>query len=128
MIRRPPRSTRTDTLFPYTTLFRSLLRLRRGAAADDSLQARTRPAAVRRPAERTAADAGALPAAAGRPAAGDGKSAPREFGQRDAPDDGGLSGESPLWGGELPLPILPLWGRGAVRRDRKSKRPKSSPK
>src|SRR3546814_13288371 len=29
MIRRPPRSTRTDTLFPYTTLFRSL-RLRAG--------------------------------------------------------------------------------------------------
>src|SRR3546814_3331469 len=28
MIRRPPRSTRTDTLFPYTTLFRSLLGLR----------------------------------------------------------------------------------------------------
>src|SRR3546814_2256238 len=26
MIRRPPRSTRTDTLFPYTTLFRSLVR------------------------------------------------------------------------------------------------------
>src|SRR3546814_5349365 len=25
MIRRPPRSTRTDTLFPYTTLFRSFL-------------------------------------------------------------------------------------------------------
>src|SRR3546814_2433181 len=24
MIRRPPRSTRTDTLFPYTTLFRSI--------------------------------------------------------------------------------------------------------
>src|SRR3546814_15537194 len=34
MIRRPPRSTRTDTLFPYTTLFRSLAArggLRRGA-------------------------------------------------------------------------------------------------
>src|SRR3546814_1265016 len=31
MIRRPPRSTRTDTLFPYTTLFRSL----RHAEADD---------------------------------------------------------------------------------------------
>src|SRR3546814_4413792 len=30
MIRRPPRSTRTDTLFPYTTLFRS--RGERGAA------------------------------------------------------------------------------------------------
>src|SRR3546814_6318324 len=29
MIRRPPRSTRTDTLFPYTTLFRSALDLRR---------------------------------------------------------------------------------------------------
>src|SRR3546814_11944578 len=28
MIRRPPRSTRTDTLFPYTTLFRSGGRLR----------------------------------------------------------------------------------------------------
>src|SRR3546814_6211502 len=27
MIRRPPRSTRTDTLFPYTTLFRSLCRM-----------------------------------------------------------------------------------------------------
>src|SRR3546814_13222922 len=29
MIRRPPRSTRTDTLFPYTTLFRSLETLER---------------------------------------------------------------------------------------------------
>src|SRR3546814_4447465 len=27
MIRRPPRSTRTDTLFPYTTLFRSTILL-----------------------------------------------------------------------------------------------------
>src|SRR3546814_4177484 len=32
MIRRPPRSTRTDTLFPYTTLFRSRL-------AEDHLEA-----------------------------------------------------------------------------------------
>src|SRR3546814_19621447 len=31
MIRRPPRSTRTDTLFPYTTLFRSQ---GRGSAAN----------------------------------------------------------------------------------------------
>src|SRR3546814_9366598 len=40
MIRRPPRSTRTDTLFPYTTLFRSLLRVyrcRRNAPAADPL-------------------------------------------------------------------------------------------
>src|SRR3546814_3003223 len=29
MIRRPPRSTRTDTLFPYTTLFRSKPRCRK---------------------------------------------------------------------------------------------------
>src|SRR3546814_10691846 len=35
MIRRPPRSTRTDTLFPYTTLFRSpfLAQRRRGVVA-----------------------------------------------------------------------------------------------
>src|SRR3546814_17306351 len=32
MIRRPPRSTRTDTLFPYTTLFRSHAYGRRGVA------------------------------------------------------------------------------------------------
>src|SRR3546814_2484898 len=32
MIRRPPRSTRTDTLFPYTTLFRAVHR--RGQRAD----------------------------------------------------------------------------------------------
>src|SRR3546814_3585630 len=29
MIRRPPRSTRTDTLFPYTTLFRSYINIAR---------------------------------------------------------------------------------------------------
>src|SRR3546814_14744265 len=33
MIRRPPGSTRTDTLFPYTTLFRS--RHGRGASSED---------------------------------------------------------------------------------------------
>src|SRR3546814_1054318 len=32
MIRRPPRSTRTDTLFPYTTLFRSCPRRNRNRA------------------------------------------------------------------------------------------------
>src|SRR3546814_17473442 len=35
MIRRPPRSTRTDTLFPYTTLFRSARSARHGHAAED---------------------------------------------------------------------------------------------
>src|SRR3546814_14653790 len=40
MIRRPPRSTRTDTLFPYTTLFRSadtpLRALSNGVYANDA--------------------------------------------------------------------------------------------
>src|SRR3546814_1014014 len=36
MIRRPPRSTRTDTLFPYTTLFRSQHKYR--VRLDDLLQ------------------------------------------------------------------------------------------
>src|SRR3546814_5733191 len=36
MIRRPPRSTRTYTLFPYTTLFRSVLRA--GNADDGALR------------------------------------------------------------------------------------------
>src|SRR3546814_14455788 len=39
MIRRPPRSTRTDTLFPYTTLFRSIDELIH-AAGLEPLQAR----------------------------------------------------------------------------------------
>src|SRR3546814_20243848 len=37
MIRRPPRSTRTDTLFPYTTLFRSLARIVKRHRADDRM-------------------------------------------------------------------------------------------
>src|SRR3546814_20830241 len=45
MDRRPTRPTRTDTLFPYTTLFRSLaiiLRVRIGEDADANLHRRTR--------------------------------------------------------------------------------------
>src|SRR3546814_15009961 len=42
MLRRPPRSTRTDTLFPYTTLFRSPL-----AASEASPSARGRDARLR---------------------------------------------------------------------------------
>src|SRR3546814_15881259 len=49
MIRRPPRSTRTDTLCPYTTLFRS-----RGAEKHRRLRAGASGAPVpRRPAART---------------------------------------------------------------------------
>src|SRR3546814_2313665 len=49
MIRRPPISTRTDTLFPYTTLFRSLRgrRGRRAAGGDPRLRLR-RLAGLRR--------------------------------------------------------------------------------
>src|SRR3546814_14005721 len=44
MIRRPPRSTRTDTLFPYTTLFRSL----RGNGMTKQKQSRVRHQVDRR--------------------------------------------------------------------------------
>src|SRR3546814_1938439 len=40
MIRRPPRSTRTDTLFPYTTLFRSLARSGAGTEAQERIPLR----------------------------------------------------------------------------------------
>src|SRR3546814_12012641 len=40
MIRRPPRSTRTDTLFPYTTLFRSFPAFGAGIAAGDAIDER----------------------------------------------------------------------------------------
>src|SRR3546814_2339826 len=62
MIRRPPRSTRTDTLFPYTTLFRSARapaprpRPRHEAAAPGRARRRraprTRPGSRRPPAHR----------------------------------------------------------------------------
>src|SRR3546814_4708555 len=42
MIRRPPRSTRTDTLFPYTTLFRSPVATRSRAPAKTSKAPATR--------------------------------------------------------------------------------------
>src|SRR3546814_11078864 len=46
MIRRPPRSTRTDTLFPYTTLFRSQLRSTLSACISLTALARTRSGAA----------------------------------------------------------------------------------
>src|SRR3546814_5875461 len=52
MIRRPPRSTRTDTLFPYTTLFRSPRRLPFGRRTRKGLSRGARrggPVARRRP-------------------------------------------------------------------------------
>src|SRR3546814_4243792 len=52
MIRRPPRSTRTDTLFPYTTLFRS--RLRQPGPRARAEPARFRPRRGGRPAPERA--------------------------------------------------------------------------
>src|SRR3546814_2061292 len=71
MIRRPPKSTRTDTLFPYTTLFRS------AGEADHRLGdvAEQVQAAVDDVAEGIAGvadqDARAIERAAGEPAAGE---------------------------------------------------------
>src|SRR3546814_1611530 len=60
MLRRPPRSTRTDTLFPYTTLFRSEPRFPRHLVRDRSasaarLRARQGAAALTSPGGRSSA-------------------------------------------------------------------------
>src|SRR3546814_4495355 len=55
MIRRPPRSTRTDTLFPYTTLFRS------PAAPARNAQSQERPLVARVLDDRVASDWGLQP-------------------------------------------------------------------
>src|SRR3546814_19376120 len=91
MIRRPPRSTRTDTLFPYTTLFRSSVRRLQHAVL------RARPGAAAAP-DVAGAAAGRRAAAPGLPAAdpaaglddrrGDGGGDPA----RHLPDDRGLAG------------------------------------
>src|SRR3546814_15415511 len=46
MIRRPPRSTRTDTLFPYTTLFRSAIAARAALGGGDALVHRATAVAI----------------------------------------------------------------------------------
>src|SRR3546814_13366858 len=50
MIRRPPRSTRTDTLFPYTTLFRSEDRHRPRCAGEPLFRLRPQELLLSRPA------------------------------------------------------------------------------
>src|SRR3546814_20546167 len=111
MIRRPPRSTRTDTLFPYTTLFRSAERDHR----------RDRP----RPADRLE---GALDRAAqaARPIAGRCRSSPR----RAAPASGAWRLLRSVSAGEATggLPDAgAVYGRGRrMAEDRKSTRLNSS--
>src|SRR3546814_8192601 len=60
MIRRPPRSTRTDTLFPYTTLFRSGARMVARAWSDEAFKARML-ADVNQAAAELGIDAGSIP-------------------------------------------------------------------
>src|SRR3546814_7043569 len=91
MIRRPPRSTRTDTLFPYTTLFRSDRQLRsRDAELDGGPAGRIRRAARlcahalyargHRPCRRRCRDFRTLTVgSAPRPRAADGGSLLRQF-------------------------------------------------
>src|SRR3546814_17124475 len=67
MIRRPPRSTRTDTLFPYTTLFRSCrIRGHRSTTGDLQLAAIRSVPAPRSRRLLAAAPTRAEPASAGR--------------------------------------------------------------
>src|SRR3546814_5079618 len=54
MIRRPPRSTRTDTLFPYTTLFRSFPASRRNRPPSGSANRRRDRGRAAWPASRRA--------------------------------------------------------------------------
>src|SRR3546814_10895589 len=65
MIRRPPRSTRTDTLFPYTTLFRSKGRVHRRWSVHTH-RSPGRPAAVGSGAPRRARDRCAAADSSGR--------------------------------------------------------------
>src|SRR3546814_18069102 len=84
MIRRPPRSTRTDTLFPYTTLFRSPAPWpRTGHLAADAAGAR----------------AGIGRVAPGRPV-GDGRAPHQHLGALARPRPARPAGE--LRGGDLP--------------------------
>src|SRR3546814_9623796 len=70
MIRRPPRSTRTDTLFPYTTLFRSAAKaggdgIDRGAADGRAAARRGRGADPARSGQAAARQSGSGRAASG---------------------------------------------------------------
>src|SRR3546814_3678157 len=97
MIRRPPRSTRTDTLFPYTPLFRSTCRSST-ASATDPLGFSTEGSAERGADQRRHADDGERHGADGaqrarlhpgheRLAGDDGKRSGREHrGERSDPD------------------------------------------
>src|SRR3546814_20972824 len=87
MIRRPPRSTRTDTLFPYTTLFRS----REGRQHPDRRPGGERAGAGRPRHRHGVPELRALPAHVGLPEHGLRAAQPRrpEAGDRGAGAEGG---------------------------------------
>src|SRR3546814_1044415 len=107
MIRRPPRSTRTDTLFPYTTLFRSpvLLRDRRyrrtGQAQGTACTAATGRAGAHARAARGADHPAALPEQG---PAGPALSAPVGQAAAQGRDGGGAADPALLPGLVLPDP------------------------
>src|SRR3546814_16567658 len=82
MIRRPPRSTRTDTLFPYTTLFRSRYRV----TGPEQL--------VRYAGER------------------DGHDPPRLSGQAESNQRGDEPGNGPAYSRRQPRPLGEGWTHG----------------
>src|SRR3546814_12959101 len=90
MIRRPPRSTRTDTLFPYTTLFRSL---------DERL------ASIRDEMAKSKADA--APTAPGTPGAPGMPSGAAVPGGMTPPGAMGMPGGSPMGPGVPGAPGVP---------------------
>src|SRR3546814_14321903 len=81
MIRRPPRSTRTYTLFPYTTLFRSLAAPTQQSDAQQGL-ARAAPGSQERDAPALHGDRGTA-----RPALGAGTARPGRAGSGAGPGD-----------------------------------------
>src|SRR3546814_19943809 len=96
MIRRPPKSTRTDTLFPYTTLFRSASRP-------------GRPTSFRR-LERRQGAGGRLPPIQGQVLSSADRDGP--FAAGPAICDNGVSHETRLYS---PRPALHQQGQYAVR-------------
>src|SRR3546814_20297717 len=98
MIRRPPRSTRTYTLFPYTTLFRSEARLRRPA----------RPLPARRRARLRRPGGGGL-------GGGAGKFPLTQLRLSSICDLAKASQPSPRWGEGAAKSLAPLAGRGRAR-------------
>src|SRR3546814_12848977 len=108
MIRRPPRSTRTDTLFPYTTLFRSRHADPAARATRRSPGGRAR-FARRLPSRRTPRRRGRVRGTGGAAAA------PEPDG--DLPEGGC---RSPVVGGRAEGPAQAGGGQGPWRRDRQS--------